>query len=123
MARLAGALEAEYGTPELGNQPDPLDEAVYILITYQTDLERAQSVWAELKRRFPTWADVLGAPMQELEHVLRPSGFHRARARLIRRMLLAVQGRWGMLRLRGLEDLDCEAAEAELKALPGLGIK
>ncbi len=123
MQRLARIFERVYGTPDLGNLADPLDEAIYILITYQTDLERARAVWAELKARFPLWRDVLSAPAAELERVLRPSGFQLSRARLIRSMLQVVRRRWGALSLQALEMLDSERAEVELRALPGLDIK
>jgi endonuclease III len=123
MQRLARALDLAYGTPDLGNLPDPLDEAVYIILTYQTDLERARLVWRQLKARFPKWDCVLDSPDATLEQVLQPSGFQRARAKLIRNLLAAVRKRWGKLSLRSLESMTSEAAEAELRALPGLDIK
>lgn len=123
MRRLARALVRAYGTPDLGNVPDPLDEAVYIVLTYQTDIGRARSVWADLKGRFPSWSDVLDAPVAELEVVLAPSGLQRARAKLIRQLLEAVRLRWGTLSLDTLRTMGSAQAEAELRALPGLDIK
>jgi endonuclease III len=123
ISRLAIALERSYGTPDLGNLDDPLDEAAYIILTYQTDLDRARMVWAQLKARFPNWDAVLEAPAAELELVLRPSGFQRARAKLIRDLLGAVRKRWGLLSLAALDGLASDAAEVELRALPGLDIK
>jgi endonuclease III len=123
MQRLARVLEATYGTPDLGNLPDPLDEAVYIILTYQTDLDRARTVWHHLKARFPTWAAALESPQDSLEQILQPSGFQRSRARLIRSLLAVVRQRWGQLSLRSLYPMTTESAEAELRALPGLDIK
>ncbi len=123
MERLSIALEREYGTPDLGNLADPLDEAVYIITTYQTDLERAAKVWANLKARFPSWEQVLDASVADLQRLLKPGGFHRIRAKLIRRLLWAVRSRWGELSLNALGNMTSKAAEAELRALPGLDIK
>jgi endonuclease-3 len=123
MARLADALERAYGTPDLGNHADPLDEAIYILITYQTDLARARGVWTALKQRFPSWTSVLEAPADVLRELLRPAGFQTARAVLIRQLLRAVVTRWGEPDLRALAKLSTAGAETELRALPGLDIK
>lgn len=123
MSRLATLLEERYRTPDLGNLRDPLDETIFILLTYQTTLERARLVWAALKLKFPTWAGVLDASPASLEVVLEPSGFHRARGGLIRRLLGTVQKRYGSLSLRILEYMTDRAAEIELVNLPGLDIK
>lgn len=123
MKRLTSILERTYGTPDLGNLRDPLDEAVYIVITYQTDIERAKTVWRRLRKRFPTWNHVLKADVRVLERVLTPGGFQSIRARLIRRLLRAVEQRWGELSLSALSQMDVDEAEAELRALPGLDIK
>jgi endonuclease III len=121
--RLASILELAYGTPDLGNLPDPLDETVYIILTYQTDLSRARLVWSRLKIQFPDWPSVLDSPPAELEHVLQPSGFQRSRAALIRKLLSAVRRRWSTLSLARLESMSTAAAEAELRMLPGMDIK
>jgi endonuclease III len=123
MRRLAILLGAAYGTPDLGNVAGPLDEAIYILLTYQTDIARAQQVLAALKGAYPSWQAVLDAPEDAVSEVLRPSGFHRARARLVRRLLAAVAQRWGVLSLEPLRAMSDAEAEAELRALPGLDIK
>ena len=48
-------LDEAYGAPEviLGNQSDPLDEAVYIILSFQTDLARFKETWFEPGLRFP----------------------------------------------------------------------
>jgi endonuclease III len=123
MRRLSAVLAATYKTPDLGNVADPLDEAVYILLTYQTDIPRARQVLAALKTAFRSWQAVLEAPDAELSEVLRPSGFQRARARLVRKLLGGVLHSWGTLSLAPLHAFTDAAAEAELRALPGLDIK
>ena len=52
-------LDAAYSAPEalLGNQPDALDEAIYIILSFQTDLPRFQGTWRNLRSAFPRWED------------------------------------------------------------------
>lgn len=123
MARVASLLAREYGTPDLGNLPDPVDEAVYILLTYQTDVPRARQVWADLKARFAGWDAVVASAEEELEAVLKPAGFQRSRARAIRRLLEAVRARFGSISLGGLAAMPDADAEEILRELPGLDIK
>ncbi len=123
MARIAQLLAKTYETPDLGNVEDPLDEAVYILLTYQTDIPRARQVWTALRRAFPSWQAALDVPEAELEEILRPSGFQRARTRLVRALLTAVVRRWGALSLAQVKTMGDEDAEAALRKLPGLDIK
>jgi endonuclease III len=123
IARVARALERAYGTPKLGNLPDPLDEAAYIILTFQTDIPRARLVWTALKAHFPSWREVLDAPDADLASVLRPSGFHFARARLLKAMLREVVRLIGELSLDVCRRMTTEDAEALLRSLPGLDRK
>lgn len=123
ITRLARALERAYGTPDLGNLTEPLDEAIFIVLTYQSDVARSRLVWTALKARFPTWTHLLGASERDLERVLKPNGLHRSRARLVRLLLGAVQARFGVLSLDELFQLSDQEAEKVLRELPGIGIK
>ena len=57
LVKIDAALDDAYGCPEgeLGNQSDPLDEAVYMILTFQTDLPRSKSAWSRLRRAYPSW--------------------------------------------------------------------
>ncbi|MCA9598447.1 MAG: hypothetical protein KC776_34275 [Myxococcales bacterium] len=118
---MARHLQSVHGTPDLGNQADPLSEGVYILLTYQTDLERARSVYTSLRARYTTWQLVAAAP--DLEDILRPSGFQKSRALLVRNLLESVRTRFGTYSLNALRDIDEADAERELRRLPGLDTK
>src|SRR5437870_5398922 len=87
--QLARRLDSAYGSPEssLGNKEDPLDETVYIILSFQTDLPRVASVWTRLRSKYPTWADLDSAPLSRVVAVLREGGLHRQKARAIKRLL------------------------------------
>jgi endonuclease III len=118
-------LRLAYGTPEhlLGNRTDPLEEAVYIVMTFQTDVPRARGVWRTFRLRFPSWERAVAAPPSLLAAALRSGGLHRQKARTIKALLRAVKKRWGSFSLRPLRGVGALAAEKELLRLPGLSLK
>jgi endonuclease III len=118
-------LDDTYGAPEalLGNQRDPLAEAVYIVLSFQTDLPRFMQTWQTLRSAFPSWRDVERASVDEIAGALRAGGLHQQKARTIKRLLQAVRRQSGTLsldRLRVMTDADAEEA---LTRLPGLSWK
>lgn len=125
LTRLDEVLEAVYQTPEesLGNKYDPLDEAVYIVLSFQTDLARFTATWTRLTKAYPTWAMLDRAPESSIARVLREGGLHRQKARTLKKLFAAVKDVAGTLSLDGLRDMDTEAAEDVLLHLPGLSWK
>jgi endonuclease III len=121
--RFAKTFAAAYGTPDLGNLVDPLDEAAYIILTFQTDIPRARSVWQALRSKYRTWDDVMAARERDIAEVLRPSGLHVARARLLKALLVAVVRLFGEPSLSRCRSMATEEAEKVLRALPGLDRK
>src|SRR6266581_3847444 len=69
LARVDGVLRRAYGTPEklLGNKADPLDEAIYIVLSYQTDLARVRETWSRLCATYPSWEALEKAPVRSVE--------------------------------------------------------
>jgi endonuclease III len=125
LAHIDAALEAAYRTPEaaLGNQADPLDEAIYIILSFQTDLARFSSTWSRLRAAYPTWGALEHVPARDIAHVLREGGLQRQKARTIRRLLAGVEQVAGELSLDLLRTMSDEDAERLLTGLPGLSWK
>lgn len=118
-------LDAEYGAPEsvLGNQPNGLDEAVYIILSFQTDLRRFRRTWKSLRAAFPRWDDIDRASVNEIAEVLHAGGLHLQKAKAIKQLIRAVRDEFGELSLEALRELDDETAEHVLTRLPGLSWK
>ena len=118
-------LDAAYGAPEalLGNQPNALDEAVYIILSFQTDLARFRETWRNLRSTFPKWEDADRASVDEIAQVLQAGGLHHQKAKIIKRLLRAVRSGFGELSLAALRDLPDIDAERALTRLPGLSWK
>ena len=132
--RVAELLEVTYRSADLGNiADDVLAETVYILLTLQTQETVYQRVLGALRERFPSWLDVMHAPLVELESVLRTGGLQHQRAVKVQSLLQAVHAdnlqrgigpaTGGDLTLEYLRDFGAEAAEQFLLSLPGIGVK
>jgi endonuclease-3 len=118
-------LDDAYGAPEalLGNQDDPLDEAVYIILSFQTDLPRFKETWQSLRTAFPRWQDVEAASSDEVASALRVGGLHRQKAKAIKRLLRTVRRQFGTLSLDSLREMGNIDAERVLTRLPGISWK
>lgn len=133
--RIDELLEARYRSADLGNQPDILDETIFILLSRQTRDTVYRTIFRDLRRQFTTWDAVRQADATALEAVLRPAGFQRQRAEQLQALLDLVDttnaskqiGPYGApavdLTLEFLHELDDGAAEAYLLNLPGIGPK
>jgi endonuclease III len=125
LAEIDVALEAAYDTPEaeLGNKPDPLDEAIYIILSFQTDLTRFRSTWSRLRAAYPSWGALERAAARDVARILREGGLHKQKTRTIRRLLTEVRKVAGSLSLNLLQTMSDEDAERFLTCLPGLSWK
>lgn len=135
--RISELLESQYGSADLGNKTDPLDELVYILLSVQTQQSGFQRTYKALRQRYPKWSAVIRAPMTQLVGVLRRGGLGRQKAKLLKGVLIdALRISKASARERGhrssvirepslshLEFLTDEKAEAELTRLKGVGPK
>lgn len=125
LAAVDAVLERTYGTPEadLGNKSDALDEAIYIILSFQTDLARFSVTWSRLRNAYPTWEKVERAASSDIAAVLREGGLHQQKARTIQSLLATVRRSAGELSLRKVAQMSDEEAERFLTRLPGLSWK
>ncbi len=123
--KLDELLHATYGAPEhlLENKEDPLDEAVYIILSFQTNLNRLKAVWRELRTAFPSWETLAEASDEDLADVIRPGGLHVQKARTIGKLLRAVRSETGSYSLGKLRKMKTSEADRFLTRLPGLSWK
>jgi endonuclease-3 len=125
LARIDATLESTYGTPEveLGNKRDPLEEAIYIILSFQTELTRLMSTWSDLRAAYPSWRALEHADASSVARVLRHGGLHRQKSKTIRRLLAGVRGVSGEYSLELLRAMTDDEAERLLTRLPGLSWK
>ena len=123
MRRVVQNLEGEYGVPLNERDLDPLDTLVETILSQQNSSASTRKVFAELKRRFPTWEEVLAAPVEEIEEAIRAGGLARMKAARIKQILEAIHTERGDFDLRFLEAMEPEDALTYLTRFPGVGPK
>lgn len=123
MRRVVENLEGEYGRRRNERGADPLDELILTILSQQNSSASTRLVFAELKRRFPTWDEALAAPVEEVEAAIRSGGLARMKAARIKAILGAVRAERGDFDLGFLRGAEPEEALAYLMAFPGVGPK
>ena len=107
-----------------GPRVDTVSELVLTILSQNTADTNSFKAFTALRARYASWAEVLAAPTDELEEVLRPGGLAPTKSRRIQAVLAEVRdatgGSWD---LSFLGTLPLEEARAWLVALPGIGRK
>lgn len=108
-------------------QPKPrrpiLDELIMTLLSQATSDRNTERAFAALNQRFPTWEEILHAPVDEVIDAIRSGGLANRKAPRIQQILATVEEREGRVDLSRLNELDDGEVEAYLTALPGVGAK
>ena len=115
LERLRGA----YGRPVPMAHRAPLDELVLTVLSQNTNDRNRDVAYTRLRDRFPDWAAVRDAPVDEVEDAIRPGGLAPTKAVRIQEILRAV----GDDDLAWLADAPLEEGRGYLCALPGVGRK
>lgn len=116
-------LEEEYGTPDLGNKDDPVDELVYIILSRRTRESAYQSGFLALRERFATWEEVVTASIEAVESVIRPTGLAQKKARSIKQALATLVERFGGCTLEPTRAWADDEVKDFLCSLPEIGPK
>jgi len=121
---LARALDALYGTPDLGNVTDPVSELVYIVLCWRTRIPTGRTMLDDLRSAFPRWEDLVRPEArQRLEEVLRPGGFLTNKSTTIVGIIAKLIADFGAADLSPLRGRSDEDVLAYLTSLPGLDLK
>ena len=100
-----------------------IDEIVATVLSQHTSDINSERAFGQLKKAFPSWAQVAAAPAGEVADVIRSGGIADQKARRIQHILAAIEEREGRINLDRLHDLDDAAVAAYLESLPGVGPK
>jgi endonuclease-3 len=107
-----------------GPRVDAVSELVLTILSQNTADTNSFRAFTALKERYATWDEVLAAPTDELEEVIRPGGLAPTKSRRIQHVLAEVHaataGTWN---LGFLGEWPLPEARAWLTSLPGIGRK
>ena len=118
--RIRDRLREMYGQPMNVPHREPVDELVRTILSQATSDANRDRAFASLVERFPDWAEVRDAPVEEIEAAIRPGGLSRQKAPRIKQALEAIGPE---LDLDWLETADRTEAIGFLTGLPGVGRK
>ncbi len=88
-------LRRQQGPFEPKPRLEALDEVVATVLSQHTSDRNSERAFASLKRRFPTWEEVLDAPVGEVADAIRSGGIADQKAARIQRLLAMVEEREG----------------------------
>lgn len=115
-------LKEVYGEPTVRTLP-PLEELIVTILSQNTTDKNRDVAYRRLRERYSRWEEVLRAPLEELEEVIRPAGLPRGKARAIKAALSKAKGTFGELTLDPLKEWDDGEAFRFLTEIPGVGTK
>ncbi|KAA3439545.1 endonuclease III domain-containing protein [Rufibacter hautae] len=102
---------------------DPMRELISTMLSHRTTHANEEKAYAQMLEKFPSWQQVIDAPVEELTQALAPSEFPGAKAVNIQKALRLIQQDHPDFSLDFLHDLDVPEAMAWLMSLPGVGLK
>jgi endonuclease-3 len=118
-------LGERYGYPTwAGPRLDAVSELVLTILSQNTADTNSFRAFTALRERYATWDEVLAAPTDELEDVIRPGGLAPTKSRRIQHVLAEVHAETGgSWNLSFLGTRPLSEARAWLTSLPGIGRK
>ncbi len=120
---LAGRLEREYGPFKPKRRRDPVDELILTVLSQNTNDRNRDKAYRSLKEKFPTWADVLAAPIPKLQRAIRVGGLAHSKSKNIKSILRTIKSIDGRFKLSQIADQPVGEAMEFLTGLPGVGTK
>lgn len=107
-----------------GPRVDAASELVLTILSQNTADVNSFRAFTALRERYATWDEVLAAPTDELEEVIRPGGLAPTKSKRIQHVLAeVVEATGGTWDLSFLAELPLSEARAWLTSLPGIGRK
>lgn len=116
-------LMAHYGYPNWRPHRDPLEELVITTLAQNSTDHNADIAYQQLRKRFPTWMEVMTAPVQEVIEAVKPAGLGNQKGPRIQAILRKVWEERGEFDLGFLGEMSTEEAEAWLTSIKGVGHK
>jgi len=112
-----------HGKPALKPRLLIVDELILTVLSQNTSDTNRDRAYASLKERFPTWEEVLHAPVEDVAGAIRSGGIANVKAARIKSILTEIETREGSLDLSRLNELTDDEVDGYLRSLPGVGPK
>ncbi len=116
-------LREMYGERRWRSHAEPIDELILTILSQRNTDRSTEQAYLTLRERFPTWEQVMTAPLDEVRDAIHFAGLYEMKAVRIQEVLRRVIEERGDFDLRFLQEMPLEEARAWLIALPGVGPK
>jgi DNA (cytosine-5)-methyltransferase 1 len=123
LREIARILAAIHNTPRLGNQNDPVDELVYIILARKTREDAYQQAFYALKAEFARWDDLLEAPRDVVTRLVHSGGLSGKKTVSLYGALGALREAFGSCTLEPARSWDDNRLERFLCSLPEISRK
>jgi endonuclease-3 len=117
------SLETAYGPRPWRKHRAGVDGLVQTILSQNTTDANSSAAFRALRSRFPTWEQVLDAPVREIEQAIRSAGLSRLKAPRIKAALRRIKSDRGHLSLAFLARLPLGEARDYLQHIDGVGPK
>jgi len=121
--QIIAALEQRFGTPQQVSKLDPLSNLVLTILSQNTNDKNRDQAYQSLRTAFPTWEEVMQAPVEAIESAIRPGGLAKQKSIRIKNILQWIHQKYGALNLDALCTMHPEQAIETFTQLKGIGVK
>ena len=97
-------LEAVYGQPQPTSHLDPLDELIGTILSQSTTNINSDRAFANLKKRFSTWAQAMRARPATIAEAIKAGGLANVKSVVIKNILIEINARTRKLDLNFLKE-------------------
>jgi endonuclease-3 len=118
-------LRLVYGIPQAKPHGHPIAELILTVLSQSTNDRNRDVAYLGLRERFPDWAAIRDAPVDQIEEAIRPGGISKVKSARIKSILRGISDTapGNELSLDWLPGLTVPEAQKYLTSLPGVGRK
>jgi endonuclease-3 len=116
-------LERQLGVPEPQGDRKPLDSLVRTILSQNTNDTNSGSAYSNLRKRFPSWEDVLEADVEEIADAIRVGGLSKQKSARIKSALAWIKDTYGELNIDFICDMEPAEVIDTFSKLKGVGLK
>ncbi len=121
--KIVAALEEKFGIPRRAPDIDPLSNLILTVLSQNTNDNNRDQAYRRLKKKLPTWEQVMRANVRQIEVAIRPGGLAKQKSARIKNILKWINQEYGSLTLDSLCTMNPEEAIEKFCQLKGIGVK
>jgi len=102
---------------------EPLDDLLLTILSQNTNDKNRDKAYAKLRAKYPSWAEVAAASLEDVIDCVRVAGLGETKAKHIQAVLEIVKEKFGDYSIKAMSEWKTEDIREYLTSLPGVGVK